>query len=107
MPWRVVSLNARVDAELEELTPAMLAKFVHIAELLETFGPFQVREPYVKALGNKLFEIRMRSVDGIARVIYQPASGERLVLLHASVKKTQKTPPSAIQLALKRAKEIQ
>jgi phage-related protein len=102
-----VTLNGTVDAELDALPSAMHAKFVHIAEMLETFGPFRVREPYVRSLGDKLFEIRMKSPEGIARAIYRPASGQRLVVLHAFIKKTQKTPPSAIRLALQRAKEIQ
>ncbi|MGO9097014.1 MAG: type II toxin-antitoxin system RelE/ParE family toxin [Bryobacteraceae bacterium] len=106
MGWRVETLNEAVDAELEALPADMRAKFVHIAELLETFGPFLVREPYVKPLGKKLFEIRMKGRSGIARAIYTAASGERLVVLHAFVKKTPKTPRSAIHLALERVKEV-
>ena len=104
--WRVETLNAVVDAELDSLPVDMRAKFIYIAELLETFGPFQVREPYVKPLGNKLFEIRMKGKDGIACAIYVPASGRRLVVLHAFVKKTAQTPRSAIRLAFERAKEV-
>ena len=102
-----MTLDGNVDEELEALPAGMRAKFVHIAEMLEAFGPFQVREPYVKPLGNRLFEIRMKSKEGIARAIYTPASGQRLVVLHAFVKKTQKVPQAAIQLALKRAREVQ
>jgi phage-related protein len=104
--WRVETLNAAVDAELEALPSGMRAKFVHIAELLEAFGPFQVREPYVKPLGMKLFEIRMRSKEGIGRAIYVAAPGQRLIVLRAFVKKTAKTPRSAIRIALERAKEV-
>jgi phage-related protein len=105
--WRVVTLDERVDIELDALPKGLRAKFLHIAELLEDLGPFQVREPYVKALGNKLFEIRMKSHEGIARAIYTPASEQRLVVLHAFVKKTAKTPPSALRTAEKRAREVQ
>jgi phage-related protein len=104
--WRVETLNAAVDAELDGLPVDMRARFVRIAELLETFGPLQVREPYVKSLGNKLFEIRMKGKEGIARAIYVAASERRLVVLHAFVKKTAKTPRSAIRLALDRAREV-
>ena len=37
--WRVETLNAPVDTELEGLSGCMRAKFVHIAELLGAFGP--------------------------------------------------------------------
>ena len=106
MHWRVETLNAEVDAELEALEPTLRAKFLHIAELLETFGPHQVREPYVKPLGDKLWEIRMKGRSGIARAIYVTVSDRRIVVLHAFVKKTRKTPRSAIRLALKRAEEL-
>jgi phage-related protein len=49
----------------------------------------------------------MSGRDGIARAIYVAVSGRRIVVLHALVKKTQKTSPQAIRLALKRAKELE
>ena len=106
MAWRVETLGSRVDAELDALPADIRAKFLHIAEMLEAFGPFQVREPYVKPLGEKLFEIRMKGKDGMGRAIYMAATGQRLVVLHAFIKKTAKTPRSAIRTALERAKEV-
>jgi phage-related protein len=58
-------------------------------------------------LRDKLWEMRMSGRDGIARAIYIAVSGRRIVILHALVKKTQKTPPQAIRLALTRAKELE
>ena len=104
--WHGGSLGSRVDAELDALPADIRAKFLHVAEMLEAFGPFQVREPYVKPLGEKLFEIRMKGKDGIGRAIYMAATGQRLVVLHAFIKKTAKTPRSAIRAALERAKEV-
>jgi len=95
-----------VDDELDALPVDMLAKFLHIAEMLEALGPFQVREPYVKPLGEKLFEIRMKGKSGIGRAIYMAAAGQRLMVLHAFIKKTAKTPRSAIRTAMERAKEV-
>jgi phage-related protein len=45
--------------------------------------------------------------DGIARAIYVTAIGRRVVIVRAFIKKTQQTPRSEIDLALRRAKEIQ
>ena len=95
-----------MNAELDALPPDIRAKFLRIAEMLEAFGQFQIREPYVKPLGEKLFEIRMKGKDGIGRAIYMAATGQRLVVLHAFIKKTAKTPRSAIRTALERAKEV-
>ena len=106
MSWRVETLNRTVDGELESLPAGMRARFVHIAELLETFGPFHVGMPYVKPLGKKLLEMRMQGKDGIARAFYVPASGQRLVVVHAFVKKTRRTPARALRVAFQRAKEV-
>ena len=62
--------------------------------------------PVCRSLGNGLWEVRSDlSSRRIARVIFCIA-GERMVLLHAFIKKTQKTPESELKLALKRKKEI-
>ena len=106
MDWNVETLNTKVDEELESLEPTLLTKFLHISEMLETYGPHKVREPYVKPLGNKLWEIRMKGKSGIARAIYVTVRERRIVVLHVFIKKTDKTPRSAIKLALERLKEI-
>jgi Phage derived protein Gp49-like (DUF891) len=54
----------------------------------------------------KLWELRLTGRDGIARALYVTAIGRRVVVVRAFVKKTQKTPPAEIKLALRRAKEI-
>lgn len=103
--WSIETLNEAVDKELDNLAPEFKAKFLHIAAMLEEFGPLNLGEPYVKSLGQKLFEIRMKAKPGIARAIYVTFKNKRIIILHAFVKKTQKTPKQAIALALKRAKE--
>jgi phage-related protein len=105
MNWLVGTLNETVDSELEMLDPSFKAKFLHIAEMLESLGPHKVREPYVKHLEDKLWEIRMKAQPGIARAIYVTAKGRRIIVLHAFVKKTQKTPRAALELARQRLKE--
>ncbi|EPY00477.1 type II toxin-antitoxin system RelE/ParE family toxin [Magnetospirillum fulvum] len=106
MDWSVEILNAAVKAELDSLPPDIRAKLTHILDMMRTFGPQQMREPHVKPLRDKLWEMRMTGRDGIARAIYVLASGRRIVIVHAFVKKTQKTPAAALALALERAKEI-
>jgi phage-related protein len=105
MNWSVETLNEAVDAELEALDPMFKAKFLHIAEMLESLGPRQVGVPYVKHLEDRLWEIRMKAQPGIARAIYVSMQGRRIMVLHAFVKKTQKTPRSALVIARQRMKE--
>lgn len=92
--------------ELLQLPEDMQAKYVRIAELIEANGPALVREPYVKSLGDGLYEIRMSGRDGIARALYVTAKARRVVVVLVFVKKPQKTPPAVIKLARSRAKEV-
>jgi len=106
MSWRVSVLNETVEKELSALPTDMRAKLVRIVELIESLGLDKVREPYVKHLQKSLWEMRMYGRDGISRAIYVTASGRRVVIVRAFIKKTQKTPRSEIELALKRAEEL-
>src|ERR1700730_9627231 len=69
------------------------------------FG-WPVGMPLCRALGGGLWEVRSELTQGrISRVLFC-VHGGRMVLLHAFIKKTQKTPQSDLHLALKRKKEI-
>jgi phage-related protein len=57
-------------------------------------------------LQGRLWEVRLRGRDGIARALYVTVTGQRVVVVRVFVKKTQKTPRREIELALERAKEI-
>ena len=104
MVWHV-ELIPEAEAELLALPPDMRARFLHIAEMLEEFGPQRVGMPHVRPLDGKLWEIRMTGRDGIARAIYVTRTGQRVVVLHVFVKKTQKTPWRAIEIAYTRMRE--
>ena len=69
-------------------------------------GLERVREPHVKHLDGKLWEMRLTGRDGIARALYVTATGRRIIVLHAFVKKSQKTPAVALALAMARMKEV-
>jgi phage-related protein len=58
--------------------------------------------PRVRSLGNELWEVRSSLSDGrIARVLFCVVD-ELMVLLHAFIKKTQKTPTQDLDLAVRR-----
>jgi len=62
--------------------------------------------PLCRALSKGLWEVRSNLPNGrIARVLFCVHAG-RMVLLHGFIKKTQKTPPGALEVALRRMKEI-
>lgn len=97
-----VRIHALAEPELQDLSADMRARFLHIAELLEDFGPMKVGMPHVRPLEGKLWEMRMRGRDGIARAVYAAVQGRTLLVLHVFVKKTQATPRAAIETARKR-----
>ena len=57
--------------------------------------------------GNGLFEVRTRGVDGIGRAFFCTLVGQRIVVLHGFVKKTQATPEAELKTARRRLKEVQ
>lgn len=62
----------------------------------------QAREPLVRHLEGKLWELREESQTNIYRIIYFFFSGRRIVLLHGFQKKTEKTPRREIETARSR-----
>ena len=62
--------------------------------------------PLCRSLGKGLWEVRSDLTKGrTARVLFC-VQDSQMVLLHAFIKKTQKTPDADLDLALKRRKEI-
>jgi phage-related protein len=106
MKWIVETLNDIVDAEVESLHAEMRARLAHIAKLIEEMGLERVGAPHLKHLDGRLWEMRLTGRSGISRALYVVATGRRVVIVRAFVKKTQKTPRREVELALARAKAI-
>lgn len=64
------------------------------------------KEPFSKVLGSGLLEIRVRSKNDTARIIYAFAKGKQIILLHGFIKKTQKTPLKELEIAQERLKNL-
>ena len=105
MSW-TVELIPEAERELLTMPADIRAHFVHIAELLEAGGTQDVGMPYVRPLEGKLWEMRMKGKDGIARAVYVAHTGQRFIVLHVFAKKTQTTPRKAIDTARARFKRL-
>jgi len=71
-----------------------LSKILDYINILETYGTV-IGEPYVKSLGNSIWELRpLRD-----RILFVSWHEDAFVLLHVFMKKTQKTPPAEIEKA--------
>ena len=106
MGWRVEFIDDGVAAKLGAFPKDIRARFERIVWMIEEQGLERIREPYVKHLEGRLWEMRMKGKDGIARAAYVTATGKRVVVVHVFGKKTEKTPRREIEIALRRAKEV-
>jgi phage-related protein len=106
MKWTVETLGDIVDAEIEALPPALQARLIRLMEMVEHVGLEQVHEPHVKHIEGKLWELRAKAAEGIARGLYVTLTGRRVVVLHVFVKKSQKTPRLALETARERMKQV-
>jgi len=105
--WSICFVNKKSEKELLDLSPDLQAKFLRIGELLQDFGPYELGLPHIRPLGKKLWELRLKGKDNIARSIYVLESRKRIIILHTFIKKTQKTPEKDIKIATSRLKEIE
>ena len=76
------------------------------ADILTVQLTWPIGKPLVDSLGQGLWEIRTRLENVIARTIFCVIDGE-MILLHGFIKKTRKTPPNEINLALKRKRQYE
>ena len=89
-----------VETFLDSLDMKMRAKALGCIDILAEFGN-TLREPYSKAIGKGLFELRIKFAGDITRIFYFFVVNNRIILTNGFIKKTQKTPPGEIALAQK------
>lgn len=111
-PKRIAAAFYRTDGGVEPVRDWIRSlaaedrRIVGFDIALVEFG-WPVGMPLCRSLGGGLWEVRSNLVQGrIARIIFCTANG-RMILLHAFIKKTQKTPAPDLDLARKRQKEIE
>lgn len=90
--------DKRLEEWLDEIPPDVKARILCILDMLLTYGSHNVRESYVKHVKGqkKLFELRAKGKDGIARVFYFTFSEKRIILRHGFLKKSAKLLPEKL-----------
>lgn len=104
MEWRIAYFRSDVQEAILAFPPGIQARYIHLTERMIVFGP-DLGMPHTRALGRGLFELRMKSKEGIGRVFFGTLSGRRIMMLHAFVKKSGKTPGNEMAIARNRLKE--
>ncbi|MFZ4441571.1 MAG: type II toxin-antitoxin system RelE/ParE family toxin [Syntrophales bacterium] len=106
MTWAIEYYSEAVEHFVfEELPDGLLARYVHLSERMLKYGP-NLKEPHTKSFGGGLFEMRLKSREGIARAMYCTVIGRRIVMLHGFIKKSPQTPTKDLETAQKRMKEV-
>ncbi len=81
MSWRISFYSAELQEEILRLPAGFVARFLRYAERMEIYGP-DLGMPHTRAMGDGLFELRLKAAEGIARVFYCTLVGRRIVMLH-------------------------
>ncbi|MDD2768072.1 MAG: type II toxin-antitoxin system RelE/ParE family toxin [Methylococcus sp.] len=102
----IIELIPEAEAELKAMPADIRAQFIHIGVMIAESGPHHVGMPHVRHMEGKLWEMRMKGRDGIARAVYVTQHGCRLTVIHVFAKKTQKTPRRAIEIAMNRMRTL-
>lgn len=89
---------------LFSLSERQQQKLIRIFKHLEEFGVKGPRENVKKLSGTPLWEIRILGNDNI-RIIYVVIIHGQVLLLHAFIKKKQKTPIQELKTSLNRYRE--
>lgn len=105
MDYDIRYYSEAVQEEIFELPDTLAARYVVLTRRMQAIGP-NLGEPHTKAMGDGLFELRLKGAEGIARVFYCTLIGKRIVMLHSFVKKTDRTPKRELEVAHNRLKEI-
>ena len=85
--------------------PKMLARYLRLTDLMLEFGS-NLGLPHTKAIDKGLFELRIKSKEGIARVLFCTKIGKKTIILHSYVKKSQKIPKRELKIAISRMNEV-
>jgi phage-related protein len=106
MEWEIAYYSDDLQQAILELPAGLQARYIHLTERMIAFGP-DLGMPHTRAMGKGLFELRMKSKEGIGRVFFCNLPDRRIMMLHAFVKKSAKTPAKELKVARERMKEVQ
>ena len=105
MAWQLNYYSPKVAALIEAWPAGVRASFLRIAQTMAVHGP-DLGMPHTRAMGGSLFEVRAKGREGIGRAFYCTVIGQRIVILHAFIKKSEQTPARELETARARLREV-
>ena len=95
-----------VRLAVDKLPLTIRAKYAGYVLRMQQHGA-NLGMPHTRAMGDGLFELRIKGAEGIARVFYCVVVDKRIVMLHSFIKKIQATPARELDIARRHKKEIE
>ena len=89
MNWEIKYHDERLQKEVLALPAGILARYFLCTDRMLSFGP-DLGMPHTRAMSAGLFELRLKSHEGIGRVFYCTLVGRKIVMLHQFVKRQTK-----------------
>ena len=77
MAWKIKYHNEKLQREVLSLPEGLLARYLHLTDRMVIYGP-DLGMPHTRAMQSGLFELRLKSREGIGRVFTVCAWGKRL-----------------------------
>ena len=105
MNWIIEYYSPALENEVLALPSGLLARYLRLTDLMIEFGP-NLGMPHTKAIDGGLFELRLKSKEGISRVFYCTLKQRKICMLHTFIKKSQKTPKKELNIAFSRLREV-
>ena len=105
MTWKIKYYSDKVEQEILGLSTGLLARYLRLTDLMVDFGP-NLGMPHTRQMDAGLYELRIKSKEGIARIFYCTVLQQTIIMLHSFVKKSRKTPPKELRIAQHRIQEV-
>ena len=106
MDWEIVYFNEDLQSAVMRLPAGIQGRYIHLTQRMLAFGP-DLGMPHSRAMGGGLFELRLKSKEGIGRVFFGVLPSRRIMMLHAFMKKSQKTPAKELEIVRLRLEGVQ
>ena len=105
MAYSISYYSREVQEDIMSLPLTLQARYIGLTQRMLEYGP-NLGLPHTDAFGGGLFELRLKSAEGIARVFFCTMVEQEIIMLHSFIKKAQKTPLKELKLAKQRMKEL-
>jgi phage-related protein len=103
--WQIEYYNKKVQETINGWPVGIRAFYARITERICQFSP-NLGMPFTRSMGNGLFEIRAKGREGIGRAFFCTVVNQKVIILHAFIKKSVKTPEKDLLVAKKRLLEL-